>query len=136
MLIMKKIVVVILLLGLFFSITNCKMDKGPVEPEIDPETISFANDIQPVFNQYCTSCHPSSGNLDLRQGQAYGELVNVPASGYNALRVKPGDPGNSVLYKKIDGSGAYGSNMPLGGSLSQNDIDKIKAWIEQGAPDN
>ncbi len=126
------IVVSLLLLG----IAGCKMDKGPVEPETDTDPISFVNHIQPIFDNYCTSCHPSSGNLDLSQGQSYSQLVNTSASGYNALRVKPGDPENSVLYKKIDGSGAYGSNMPLGSSLPQSDINKIKAWIEQGAPNN
>jgi hypothetical protein len=50
--------------------------------------------------------------------------------------VVPGDANASVLYKKIDGSGAYGSNMPLGGSLSPAQIEIIRRWIDEGALNN
>ncbi len=115
---------------------QCKKDEGPVEDDNNNESVSFANDVQPIFTQNCVSCHPSSGNLDLRPGQSYDNLVNVPASGYNGTRVVPNEPENSILYKKIDGSGAYGSNMPLGGSLSQAQINTIKQWIQEGALNN
>ncbi len=132
---MKKFFV-LFLLGSMFLIQSCSKEAGPVEPEDATTQVSFANDVQPIFDNNCVSCHPSSGNLDLRPGQSYNQLVNVSASGYNALRVKPGDPEASVLYKKIDGSGTFGSNMPLGGQLSAADIQTIKTWIEQGAQNN
>ncbi len=131
---MRKILA--LLLVTFLALQACKKDQGPQEPEDNNSPVSFSNDIQPIFNQNCTSCHPNSGNLDLRAGQSYNNLVNVQAGGYPALRVKPGDPEHSVLYKKIDGSGAYGSNMPLGGSLTSTQKNLIKTWIEQGALNN
>ncbi len=124
---------------ILLSITmyNCSKDKGPVDDTQQPENVSFANDVQPIFNQNCTTqCHPNSGNLDLTAGNSYNQLVNVNASGYAAKRVVPGDPDNSVLYKKIDGSGVYGSTMPLGGSLSAAQINTIKQWIVEGAQNN
>ncbi len=131
-----KSILAILLFAVSLFLVQCKKDKGPVEDDNNNESVSFSNDVQPIFTQNCVSCHPSSGNLDLRQGQAYDNLVNVPASGYNGTRVVPNEPENSILYKKIDGSGAYGSNMPLGGSLSQSQVNTIKQWIEEGAPNN
>ncbi len=132
---MKKIYLILFVItNLIFY--NCSKDKGPVEDEQTPGNVSFVNDVQPVFDQNCTSCHPNSGNLDLTAGNSYNQLVNVDASGYSAKRVVPGDPEHSVLYKKIDGSGAYGSNMPLGNSLSASQIALIKQWIEEGARNN
>jgi hypothetical protein len=50
--------------------------------------------------------------------------------------VIPNDADNSILFKKVDGSGAYGSNMPLSQSLSTTQIDAIKQWINEGAQNN
>ena len=129
---MKKIYLILFVITII-TYYNCSKDKGPLENNQAAENVSFTDDVQPIFNQNCTSCHPSSGNLDLTASNSYNQLVNVDASGYSAKRVVPGDPEHSVLYKKIDGSGAYGSNMPLGGSLSAAQIAIIKQWIEEGA---
>ncbi len=118
------------------TLQSCKKDEGPVIPEQEATEVSFVNDIQPIFDSNCISCHPSSGNLNLTSGNSYNQLVNINASGYSAKRVVPNEPENSVLYKKIDGSGTYGSNMPLGGSLSTNQVNLIKQWIAQGAKNN
>jgi hypothetical protein len=54
------------------------------------------------------------------------------------LRVKPGDPDNSYLIQKLEGAaGISGSRMPLGGPfLDRETIDKIRSWIQDGAPNN
>jgi len=132
---MKFIKYIAILLVLIF--VNCTQDTGPVDDQNVPgENISYSNDVQPIFDQACISCHPNSGNLDLTAANSYNDLVNVNASGYSGKRVVPGDAEQSILYKKIDGSGAYGSNMPLGGSLSSAQINLIKQWIEEGALNN
>jgi len=135
---MKRLVYFIIIPFALVSLVSCYKDVGPVEPEGSmPEgEISFSQHVQPIFNSYCVSCHPSSGNLDLRDGYSYNNLVNKPASGYNGILVVPGDAESSILYKKIDGSGAYGSNMPLGNSLSSTQIAIIRDWINEGAQNN
>ena len=54
------------------------------------------------------------------------------------MRVKPGDPANSYLIQKLEGTaGIQGSRMPLGGPfLDQTTIDQLKSWIVSGAPNN
>lgn len=91
-----------------------------------------------IFTPRCSGCHPPTQGLDLSPGQTYGSTVNVPSSEVPSLmRVKPGDPDNSYLYRKIRGVGISGARMPQGGPyLSQSDIDKVKGWIEAGAPNN
>ncbi len=93
-----------------------------------------------IFNKSCavSGCHDSGSQqagLDLSSGKAYGNLVNVPSSQKpNILRVKPGDAANSYLVMKLEGaSGITGRRMPLGGSLSTDQIDAIKQWINNGA---
>ena len=96
---------------------------------------TYDSEIQPIFTNNCTSCHGTSGNLDLSQGNSYTNLVNVASSGYSGFqRVKPGDPMNSVLHQKIVGNTSFGDRMPQGGSaLAQADEEKIKNWIQNGA---
>ena len=138
---MKKLYYYTFILFILMSLQSCYKDVGPIEgegaePELPASGVSYSQHVQPIYDQNCISCHPSSGNLDLTAGNSYAETVNVNASGYSGKLVVPGDPENSILYKKIDGSGAYGSNMPLGSSLSQTQINTIKQWIEEGAENN
>ena len=97
--------------------------------------INYESEIQPIWNNNCTSCHGNSGNLDLSQGNSYSNLVNVASQGYSGfLRVKPNDWMNSVLYQKIVGNSSFGDPMPQGSSaLSASDKEKIKNWIQSGA---
>jgi hypothetical protein len=96
---------------------------------------TYDSEIQPIWDANCTSCHGNSGNLDLSQGVSYSQLVNLASQGWPAfMRVKPGDAMNSVLHQKIVGNSSFGDRMPKGGTLSQADEQKIKTWINNGAP--
>ena len=133
---MKKYIVLLLSV---FLLQSCYKDIGPIEDvtnEIEGNEVSYSRNIQPIFDQNCISCHPNSGNLNLTASNSYNELVNVTASAYQGTLVIPGDSENSILYKKIDGSNTYGSNMPLGRSLPANQIAMIKRWIDEGAQNN
>ena len=62
-------------------------------------------------------------------------LVGVNSIEVPALkRVSPGDPNNSYIIHKLEGTQAVGSQMPQGGPfLDQAAIDDVKAWIQAGA---
>jgi mono/diheme cytochrome c family protein len=102
---------------------------------------------QTVFTPSCSGCHNGSqppggalpGAMDLRAGSSFASLVNVASLEQTALRrVSPGDPDNSYVIQKLEGTpGISGSRMPFGGPfLDQATIDKIKSWITSGAPNN
>src|SRR3989337_2505071 len=114
-------------LGIFlFYIGGCSGDGigldingNLVGPCLPDTTISFACDIQPIFDRSC-SCHLGGGapkGLDLSAGNSYGNLVNVPSVELPSLdRVEPTDPDSSYLVWKIEGdSGITGERMPFGG---------------------
>lgn len=107
--------------------------------------VSFASSIEPIFTTSCAGCHDgsSSGTLpsgmNLRSGFAFGAIVGVASIQVPTLaRVSPGSVLNSYLARKIDPMvGAIsGSPMPVGDSLTAQQIQLIKTWIAQGALNN
>jgi Bacterial Ig-like domain len=92
-----------------------------------------------VFTPICSKCHIGAGaphGLQLDAAHSYNLLVGVPSSeDPSLLRVKPGDPDNSYMVRKIEKApGIVGGQMPLGETpLPQATIDAIRQWITDGA---
>jgi hypothetical protein len=106
----------------------------------------FAADVQPIFTNNCafSGCHagtnPAQG-MNLSDGQAYANIVNVQSNESGLLRVKPGEPDSSYLVHKIQGTqgsvGGSGDQMPRGRTpLTQAQINLIREWITNGAEEN
>lgn len=108
------------------------------------EAVHFDDQIQPLFNNNCVFCHMTgaeSGGLNLEPGISYGQLVGVPSAQSPLNRVEPGEPSNSYLVHKLEGThldvGGEGDLMPLGGMpLTADQLRLIRQWIEEGAQDN
>jgi len=110
---------------------------------------TLANDIQPIFDSNCVSCHGASGNLNMESASSAANLINEFSSGCpQHLRVAAGDPRRAsnvlvdVIKTKIAGLPAALScnnftarQMPQGvaPALSAADIDAIVDWIALGA---
>lgn len=97
-----------------------------------------------IFTPICSVCHTGVGAglpgvQNLTAGNTYATLVNVASIEQAAvLRIKPGDPDNSYLVRKIQGSpGISGVQMPAsGGPLTQAQIDEVRSWVAAGALNN
>ena len=99
---------------------------------------TFASIQDNVFTPICVACHVGANapvGLRLDQANSYGLLVGVASSEVPALlRVAAGNPSNSYLIQKLEGTAAVGARMPLGGTpLPQADINVIRQWITDGA---
>ena len=90
--------------------------------------ISFARDVAPILAEKCMQCHgrePLMANLDLRtrdgalKGAQHGPVV------------VPGDAAASHLYRRL--LGQEQPQMPLGGRLTDPEIETLRAWIDSGA---
>ncbi|HEV8712793.1 MAG TPA: hypothetical protein VGX03_08210 [Candidatus Binatia bacterium] len=105
------------------------------------------NQVQTIFTNRCASaegCHaggsPAQGQ-NLSAGSSWKNIVAVRSTeDPSRPRVSPGDAERSYLYQKIIAGGDIApgtSRMPQGcagsGCLSQDDIDKIEQWINDGA---
>ncbi len=117
-----------------------------VDPEIDPEVdndrlvATFPSIRENVLAVNCafSGCHSGSFapfGLAMDADVAYSNLVNV-MSGQQAdvVRVAPGDPDNSYLIQKLEGTATIGLQMPRGATpLPAETIQIIRDWIANGA---
>ena len=98
------------------------------------KAVTYQADIKPILDKNCVSCHVPGGpgyektglRLDshdaLMKGTKFGAVV------------VPGSSVSSTLYRVVSGQADPSIRMPHGqAALSEADIGKIAAWIDQGA---
>ena len=109
--------------------------------------------VQALFDAHCIRCHVAGGigylqtggssenGLDLTSGNSFGALVGQPTfqdpNTQPRWRVLAAEPDSSYLVQKISSdSPKVGRKMPFDGPpfLSASDIQLIRSWIEEGAP--
>jgi len=103
--------------------------------------VSFSADIVPLLKSRCVVCHlpgAEQAGLALHPKGGYANLVDVKSTQSPLLRVSPGKPADSYLYRKITGThaqvGGSGERMPFGeSSLTAEEVDRVRRWIEGGA---
>jgi len=97
------------------------------QPDLDDA--SFQADVLPVFQRYCRGCHGFAAGLTL---DSYASLM---AGGTNGPMIVPGDPQASRLFLRV--SRQLEPWMPPGTMrLTDAEIDALRRWIQNGAPDN
>lgn len=104
-------------------------------PILSHGQVNYSSSIQPILNSRCVSCHGPGHGIDLRN---YEAVMNSVSSRYSADLVIPEDAVASPLYDKIrlDQSPKFGSRMPQGSTLPQEQVDLIRDWINEGALEN
>lgn len=125
-----SVFIVLLLLIIMAGVNSCTYDEYPPEEvPVIVDTVSFADEILPIFNASCNSstCHGAGAfSPDLSPGNAYSSLID---GGYVDVAV----PDNSVLLIWMRGDGDI--DMPLTGPNTEYNA-KVLAWITQGALNN
>lgn len=137
------------MIGLALLLAGCATpeDTGDTAGELAP---TLSNVQARVFTPSCafSTCHlqgDGGANLLLSDGQAWAELVGVPAEGdaasgappEGALRVVAGDAANSYLVAKLRGAdGIVGDRMPDPAGLDAERLALVEAWIDAGALDD
>ena len=95
-----------------------------------------------VFTPRCAGCHtgPTSNvlpaGMDLSSASAsHASLVGVASIEVPGMeRVRAGEPANSYLIHKLEGTQTVGARMPLlADPLNQLTINAIRQWITDGA---
>lgn len=113
--------------------------QDPPPAEDTTEVVSFSQDIQPIFNTSCakSGCHDSQTQQNGVNLSSYDDAINSEGIQYGKKVIIKGSPGDSPLVDKIEENPEKGVRMPYDGpALTQTNIDSIKAWIEDGAPNN
>jgi hypothetical protein len=103
--------------------------------------VSFAADIVPLLKSRCVMCHlpgAEQAGLALHPKGGYANLIDVKSTQSPLVRVLPGKPDDSYLYRKLTGTqaqvGGSGERMPFGdATLTVEEIERVRRWIEGGA---
>ncbi len=121
---------------------NCEYAAELATPP-DGGGATLSQHVQPIFDQGCAfaGCHsnnsPAAG-LDLTPGRSRDAMLGVPSTqNPDVPLVTAVNPTNSYLMTKLTGAGTMGDRMPLNGTpLNDSQLEIIRTWIIQGAPDN
>lgn len=106
-------------------------DNPPASSTCSPDTAYFQQQVLPIFVSNCamSGCHDPSSHEE--------GLVLTSYSGIMSGGIRPGNPGNSKIYKVITTSNAEDRMpQPPRNPLSQEQINLINRWISQGAKNN
>ena len=120
-----RLVSLSLMLFLAFN-TGCYYDQvyiAPEIPDLGPDPVSFAAEIQPIFTAKCIACHPPTRGLDLSEGNAYASINN-------ATYINLGTPAESLIYTKPSPTGSHP------GKYTTTEAALLLRWIEEGAQNN
>lgn len=119
--------------------------EGETAGETGGDALSYAADIQPIWEDNCTAgCHMPGGTaamvLDLSTADSYDSLVGSLSGQATTMElVEAGSSANSYLVAKLRGTqtaaGGTGGQMPLGmsGPLPEATIALIEQWVDDGA---
>src|SRR4051812_42488403 len=102
--------------------------QAPAPPAAQAQ-VTFANDIQPMLEKSCWSCH--SADLKLAQLDLSTREATLQGGAHGAVLV-PGSAEKSKLYRMA--AGLDQPKMPMQGDpLQPAQLAALKTWIDQGA---
>ncbi len=101
-------------------------------------TVSFALDVRPILAANCLECHHVGGEGQLASGfdmDSYTDLMKGTRFGPMIIA---GDAEGSNLVVLMEGRADPSIAMPHGNrqAIAKEDVETIRAWIDQGARDN
>lgn len=102
---------------------------SPTAAPVAGGQISYANDVQPLFNRLCVKCH---GGEETEEGLVLKSYAEVMAGSFNGPVVVPGDTAGSLLVDLI----TKGEMPKRGPRLLPGELRTITDWVAQGARNN
>lgn len=105
---------------------------GAEEDQVN--TISFYNDIRPIFQANCQGCHQPSKARGKYIMTDFEKLIQGGESGESAII--PGDPQNSYLVEVITPIDGEAEMPQKADPLHETEIALINKWVLQGAKDD
>lgn len=100
--------------------------------------VSFSQDVQPILEKNCLSCHQAGGSGYVASGfsmVSHGDLMKGTNAGPMVIA---GDVEGSNMLVLMEGRADPSISMPHGSMdpVPASDIATIKRWIAQGAKNN
>lgn len=102
-----------------------------IEPqsETPQASVSFANDVLPIFENSCNKCH---GIEQIKEGLDLRTYEGLLKGSFNGTVITPGDANDSFLVEQL-----LNGEMPKRGQkLTSEQIQTIIDWVNAGALNN
>ena len=114
----------------FLLLSGLLAESGSSTPEVD-----FNLEVRPILSDNCFACHgpdQKKRQFELRLDTPEGPFQERDFGG---PVVVPGDSASSMLYRRVTSENAAWKMPPAssGKELSDQQVDLIKSWIDQGA---
>lgn len=99
--------------------------------------ISFSQDIYPILKDRCVTCHSDDGEGYTKSGLGLASYYGLMKGTKFGSVIVPGDSASSSLIRLIEHKADPSIDMPYHQpALPKEEIEKFKAWIDDGAKDN
>lgn len=117
-----------------FAVDALGQSKRP--PKAGAPTVSFKEDVMPIFKGRCLDCHQTGGQGTTASGLDLTSYEGLMKGTKFGPMVIPGDAQSSNLMVLLDWRADPKLRMPHGKKLSTCDRDAIRRWIMEGARNN
>ena len=119
----------------------------PIKPAEELPSVSFARDVQPIFEARCVDCHHPDNAVKVDLTQPFDPLVgivnrpNTWTRSEKTVLVVPGDPEASALVLKVSATDldpkVDGDVMPWSiPRVTDAELESLRSWIQSGAADD
>jgi hypothetical protein len=118
--------------GLILVLSTLAMAVQSAEREV-----SFQEDVMPILQAKCLGCHSPDTEGAVKSGLLMNTYENLMKGTKYGPVIEPGSSLNSVFIQVIEGRVDKSIAMPYHEiPLSENSIEILKTWVNQGAKNN
>lgn len=124
---MTKRIILLVLAGIASLCAQSSSRKAPPQKP-KTATVNYFRDIEPILTANCVACHQAAMAAG---GLRVDAPENVLQGGASGPSVIPRNAQRSLLYTRLTDTTA--KRMPPAGTLSEEQLALIRAWINLGA---
>jgi mono/diheme cytochrome c family protein len=111
------------------SPTSAPATEAPTTAASGGSTVSFAQDVLPLLESRCVSCHGGDRTSEGLSMKSYADLMN---GSNNGPVISANDATNSLLIQMV----SSGKMPKRGPKLTPDQVQLVTDWVNQGAQNN
>ncbi len=104
----------------------------------EEKMVSYSQNVKPIIDKYCIECHLPGGEGYVASGFNTENYDHLMAGTRNGPMIIAGDSLGSNMLVLMEGRADPSIKMPHGKPVgaTQEELDTIRLWIDQGAQNN
>ncbi|GLB52210.1 hypothetical protein NBRC110019_12490 [Neptunitalea chrysea] len=114
----KSVLYIVLFTGFFVSCTTHTYEDITGDPVVIEDDVTYTANVKSIIDANCVNCHAPGQTASFRLLTNYTEVVSAMQ--------------NTNMLDRIQRQNGESGLMPANGRMSQNNIDIILQWNEDG----